>query len=453
MIRAAPITCFGLAIAILGHALQLANGFYDPAALAWLTTALVLCGAGVMTWESAGDPRRDALIFRAVAVAAAAWQVVQLLIAAPGFYLAPRANLAFFRTGVIVEAAAIAMGALDRGIARRYWFPAVLIAQGVLGIWLLRASPSPHIDVVVVHREAIDALLRGHDPYRITFADIYGEGSGFYNPQLVSGGRVQFGYPYPPLTLLLAIPGHLIAGDYRYSELAALVAAAGLIGYARPTITAKLAAALLLTTPRLYFVLEQGWTEPIALLALGATVFFWTRSREASPWLGGLLTVAKQYLIIAAVPLGRQAMGSRPSWRSFVLRATGAAALAIVPFALWHPRAFLDAVVLLQLREPIRLDSLSYVSWAVRAGWTAGSPFWSVAAGAVAMLVAMARTPRTAAGFAASVAFATFAMFAFGSKAFCNYYFFVIGAMSCAVAVADDRHGDHGTHGEKTSCG
>ena len=28
----------------------------------------------------------------------------------------------------------------------------------------------------------------------------------------------------------------------------------------------------------------------------------------------------------------------------------------------------------------------------------------------------------------------TFAMFAFGSKAFCNYYFFVIGALCCAIA-------------------
>src|SRR5439155_26001083 len=144
---------------------------------------------------------------------------------------------------------------------------------------------------------------RGHDPYQITFADIYGEGSGFYNPELVSGGRVQFGYPYPPLTLLLAVPGHVVAGDYRYSELAALVAAAGLIGYMRPTTTAKLAASLLLTTPRLFFVLEQGWTEPIALLMLAATVFHWTRSREASPWLCGLLTVTKQYLIIAALAL------------------------------------------------------------------------------------------------------------------------------------------------------
>src|SRR5207249_10538391 len=119
----------------------------------------------------------------------------------------------------------------------------------------------------------------------------------------------------------------------------------------------------------------------------------WKRTRESSPWLGGLLAVTKQYLIVAALPLVRQGAGSPASWRRFVRRAAGAAALAIVPFALWHPRAFLDAVVLLQLREPVRLDSLSYVSGAVRAGPTAGSPLWSIAAGAVPTVVLMRRSP------------------------------------------------------------
>jgi hypothetical protein len=418
----------------LGRGLQIANGFYDPAALAWLTAALMLCAAGVMTWPAAAA-LRDVSVFCAVAGIGVGWQVLQLLTAPPGIYLAPSANLAAFRIGVIVEAAAIAACAAGIRAGRRLWFPGALTVHAALGIWLLHASPSPHIDVAVVHREAIRALLRGQNPYSITFEDIYGPGSSFYNPQLVSAGRVQFGYPYPPLTLLLAIPGYVIAGDYRYSQLAALTGAAGLIGYARPTATAKLASALLLTTPRVFFVLEQGWTEPIAALMLAATVFFWIRAREAPPWLGGMLSVTKQYLAIAALPLVRGAAAGGPAaWRRFALPAASAAALATVPFAAWRPRAFLDAVILLQAREPVRTDSLSYVSWAVRSGWLSGSLTWSLAAGAVAMAVAMRRTPPSAAGFAATVAASSLALFAFGSKAFCNYYFFVVAAMSCAVA-------------------
>jgi hypothetical protein len=35
----------------------------------------------------------------------------------------------------------------------------------------------------------------------------------------------------------------------------------------------------------------------------------------------------------------------------------------------------------------------------------------------------------------------TFVLFAFGKKAFCNYYFFVLGAMALAIASAGEEHG------------
>jgi hypothetical protein len=99
----------------------------------------------------------------------------------------------------------------------------------------------------------------------------------------------------------------------------------------------------------------------------------------------------------------------------------------------WH-RAFIDDVVLLQMREPFRIDSLSYLAWAAQMGWGAGSFVWSIAATGIALTAGMIRTPNTPAGFAASLALSSFAMFTFGSKAFCNYYFFVIAAMCCAIA-------------------
>ena len=47
-----------------------------------------------------------------------------------------------------------------------------------------------------------------------------------------------------------------------------------------------------------------------------------------------------------------------------------------------------------------------------------------------------ARADESPAAFSASLAFVSLATFAFGRKAFCNYYFFVIGALCCAVAAA-----------------
>ena len=125
--------------------------------------------------------------------------------------------------------------------------------------------------------------------------------SGFYSPEAVSGGRVLFGYPYPPLSLLMVLPGYAL-GDYRYAELAAIVLSACLIAYGRPSQRSRLGAALLLTTPRVFFVLEQGWTEPAAVLLVALTAFAMMRRPRATDWTAGLMLASKQYLVIA-VPL------------------------------------------------------------------------------------------------------------------------------------------------------
>ena len=123
-----------------------------------------------------------------------------------------------------------------------------------------------------------------------------------------------------------------------------------------------------------------------------------------------------------------------------ILIATAAA--VTLPFLIWSPRAFVDAVVLLQAREPFRVDSLSYLSWLSAHGWLEPSFAWTLGALAAALALVAARGGTSPAAFAASLAFTTLAAFAFGRKAFCNYYFFVIGALCCAIAAADFREPD-----------
>ena len=103
----------------------------------------------------------------------------------------------------------------------------------------------------------------------------------------------------------------------------------------------------------------------------------------------------------------------------------------------------MDSVVLVQAREPLRVDSLSYLSWAARHDLGGGSFVWAIAAGAAAIVAGALLTPNSAAGFALSLALSSFAAFAFGSKAFCNYYFFVVGALCCAIAIQDLTGSSH----------
>jgi len=428
--------CLALSAIALGRALQISSGFYRPRALIWLTGALVLCIAGTIAERtSAGLSRQTRTFVGAIVACGIVWQVQQLLTAQPGLYLS-RSGLPLFRAAVVVQTAIVAVGLARIPFVKRVWFPALLAVSVGIGVWMIKASPHPYIDVVQVYREAIDALVHHRDPYQISFENIYDaqDAARFYNPAALIGNRIAIAYPYPPASLFAVVPGQVLLGDYRYAELLLLVAGAALIGYCRRSMMARLAAALLLTTPRIWFVIEQGWAEPVAVFLLALTTFLLIRHQVLAGLAGGLFVVTKQYLGFTGLAVLRFVF-MRPrqwTWTAFGLVVTACA--ATLPLALWHPHAFMQNVVWLQTLEPFRSDSLSYLSWAARNGIGRGSFVWAVVAASAASVFSVLATRNTPAGFATSVALTTFMMFAFGSKAFCNYYFFVLGALCCAIA-------------------
>jgi hypothetical protein len=431
------VVCFAVSAIALGRALQINLGFYNEVALWWLTVAFISSAVGIVLHRTASSVSRgSAVVVSALLVAGITWQFYQLYTTRPGLYLRDDASLAVFRSGLVAQAVCIACGVVSIQPLRRFWFPGLLAATLFLGVWMIRATPDPYIDVVEVHKEAIEALIHHRDPYRISFANIYdgAESQKFYNPEAVIGGRLAQAYPYPPPSLLLAAPGHVLFGDYRYSELVLLIAAAALIGFTYGTLPAMLAASVLLTTPRIWFVIEEGWTEPIGIFLLVLTVVLMRRMPIVGGWVAGIFAMTKQYLGVSAIAFVRLIFFRPKQWPWVAFGVVFAAAAVTLPFALWHPNAFMRNVIWLQTREPFRVDSLSYLAWAAQHGMGRGSFVWAIGAGSVAAILTAATTRNTPEGFAASIAFTTFAFFAFGSKAFCNYYFFVIGALCCAIA-------------------
>jgi uncharacterized membrane protein len=302
---------------------------------------------------------------------------------------------------------------------------------------MLRYSPSPVIDVFVFQRDASVALGAGQGPYGMTFPDIYGH-SPFYGPGMSVGGRLQFGFPYPPLSLLLVAPAQWLAGDPRYAQLVAMELAALLMAFARPGRMGVLAAALFLTTPRILFVLEQAWTEPLIVLGVAATAFAALRFPRARPWTLGAFLALKQYLLLAlpaALLLERWPLRGRP-WLASWSRAAAVVAATMLPFVIWEPGGFFHSVVTLQFYQPFRHEALSYLAWwAARGGGEIGA--WvSLIAAVSAAALALWRAPRNATGFAAGLALTLLAFFAFNKQAFCNYYFLVIGALCVALSAA-----------------
>lgn len=430
-----------LASLALGQALQIRNGFLDPLAMCWLLAALALAFAAALAarraaWDATARAALPWLLAAVVAI-----QTVELLAAAPLLYAPlPRGSDSHLIRFATIAMSLLALAILAAGTRVRIAaFVALVFVHASLGVWTIRTVPDPPIDVVTVHERAIGRLGAGRTPYSFTFKNIYGENSGFYAAGMERDGQVLFGLPYPPLTLAFAAPAQWIFGDFRYAHVAALAAAALLIGSLGWTRHALLSAAALLTTPRVLFVVEQGWTEPLAILLLSVTAAALWRSSPRSPIAFGLALAIKQYMVAALVllPLVPRPAGMRLA--RFAAVAIAAAAAVTLPFFLWDPGGFVHSVVLLQFREPFRRDSLSVLAWLAAHGiWIPPIAATAIAA-IVAATVALRALPRSTGGLAAGLAIVTFAMFVFGKKAFCNYYFFVLGAMAIATAASGEE--------------
>lgn len=459
---AASALALAAAAVALGYAVQVSNGNLHPTSVLWLTVALACCVIAVLIHplQSTADvplgSARLPLLKRAVAWLARlgsspivwvlglglAFQFAKLLTDPPAMYLQlTRAQDAVpFLSGLALAAVLGGAGLSGSPWLGRLRMPLLLATHFVLGVWLIRSSPSPSIDVFVFQRDSAVALLHGANPYSITFPDIYYSGSPFYGPGLSVHGRLTFGFPYPPLSLLLVLPGQLLGGDFRYAQLAAITASGALMTYARPGRLGAIAAAVFLFTPRIFFVLEQGWTEPLLVLLLAATVFAACRAPKLLPLALGLLFASKQYLVLA-VPLVALLLPRPFRWAEYgrLIAKTGLVAMLVtLPFALWDLPGFIRSVIVLQALQPFRAEALSYLSWFAKGEWHPPNWLGFVAAG-MGILIALLRAARTPAGFAASVALTFIGFFAFNKQAFCNYYFFVIGA--CCIAIAASSAG------------
>jgi hypothetical protein len=426
----------GAATAV-GVALQIHDGQYDLAALALIAMAIAATLAALLGRGPRVTPRALALVLAALIAVG-----LTLLFTQPvALETTPGARLPFLVL-LAAAAAALALPVVDPpwlGRGRAVAIALFVALYFAAGVWLLRHAP-PGTDVFNFQRGALEALRHGLDPYDIKFRNIYDPHEEFYPAGMVVRGVLQFGYPYPPLTLFLAGAG-LPFGDIRYAHLAALALAGGALACTGRGRLAPLAAGLLLFSPRFGLLLQMGWTEPFVILFLTLTVLCARRAPRLVPLAFGLLLASKQYLVLAApaaillVPDGPDRL--RRTAR-LLLVAAGVAMAITLPLALWNLPAFVRSAVLLHLRQPLRMDSLSFAVALIRAGGDrsiATCAPWLL--GPAALALALARAPRAPAGFAVALGLTFLVFFACGGQAFCNYYFFAMAALCAALACAD----------------
>jgi hypothetical protein len=405
-------------------AIQISDGSRSRVALLFVSAALACLPFAVRN--------RKGRVSWPLAYLLLTWEVCALWFAqpCPGF----EGGTTVFRAGILACGLAGGVAVLARNIRLR---AAGLIAAAagvfLLGVWILKTTPVPKIDTYNLHQDASAALYSGLNPYAIRIPDIYNSADSklFYGPGISVNGRLTVGFPYPPVSLLLSSLGYLAAGDCRYAHMAAICAAALLLGFAHPSRLNFIAALALLFLPRNFFVVSMAWSEPVVVFLFAAVVFTRSRFPSIAPWVTGLALAGKQYLFLAVPILIRR-------WRD-LMKAGFIVVLVTAPLALWSVSDFWRSIVELHLLQPFREDALSYTAALASRhiylpGWL---PF--ALAGAVAAIAWRKRTLSSSAQFAAT-ALSLLLFFMFNKQAFCNYYFLIIALLACSLAsVVDER--------------
>ncbi len=420
----------GFALAV-GYAIHVNNGAYSQQALLWLTVGLALLLVSLLLPSRGRKPPSPCSV---VAWVLAAGIILETLV------LLWRARAGVGTLPIVATVAVAILGLLQlAGWARlkAVFLLLALVAFSYTGFYTI-SLPNPSIDLYDWQTQTSIALTEWRDPYLVRIAPRYGK-------QLYPRGTVdEHGYtiyalPYPPLSLLMSLPGFVLGNDVRYADLFAMAASAVLMAFARPGRIAALAATLFLLTPRVLYVLWNAWTEPLMVLTFSLAMFCACRWRKGLPWALGLFLCTKQTAVFA-LPLVPLLISGPKRWRQLFemsIKAGVVVAVINLPFLVWNVREFVRAVVLLRVIPAFRNDALTYLVWIYSLTGKI-PPTWigiPLAAGAIAL--AWWKAPRTPACFAAAVTLVTALFFAFSQQAFANYYFFTIGTACWAIAAAE----------------
>jgi hypothetical protein len=431
--------------------------------LALSTSALL----GVLLIPSRGHYRADSMVFVFAALGLVLWQLVDL---AKGRWR--EMGTTKIGHGVVLVLAVFAVStAIDAklliGVERSWWSLRALaiVELGLLLSYLrdarilprsrwpelrfalfaacialsatevVRISPAPTIDVWTVQMDGAHAVLAGKNPFEaVAVVDTA--------PDVL---RDDVPYVYPPFQLLATLPAALL-GDIRYTMSAALVLLGIALrdltrrsGRSLPPILLDAPALVVWLSPKVLFILQQAWVDPVQIALIAISIALAVRKRTWAAAIGfGLVLAAKQTMFWVA-PL---AFVTFPIFRPrHALVAVAIPIATYVPFALWNWPALLHANLGFVAGLPPRPDALSFVNWAgkvlgVHIPYALAFP---LAGSIVAFVVLRRRAQPHILGVALLITY--FFFFTLNKWTFANYYFSLLGLAALGAALSIHRKG------------
>jgi hypothetical protein len=297
--------------------------------------------------------------------------------------------------------------------------------------------------------------VQGHNPYAQTYSNIYtpDEIATFYGPNVVVDGRISFGYPYPPVTLLLALPGY-VAGDVRIASVILSFAALFLFHvFQTGGRYTDVYIVTFATLPGLSLIWWSGWIEGLILPLIVVLVVCANRAWLAlGSVLLGLCLVSKQYFALTVPALWLLRAYFKP-YRLLLLVGSGLA--VSLPWMIADPGAFFRAVIGSQAVSDVP-RSRHTLSLAYFIDLFGGGPDWVLFVAPIigslglACYAALTFPPRLC-GFLLAAAVCISAGAALSRQGFFHYYFFAAEmiVLSAASQAGELDRVDSVTEGEE----
>ncbi len=429
----------------IGVAVEISDGHYSLPALLAVAIALALVA---VHWarrmlrpteeDAAGDSRAPMLLV-AAGVIAMLWLAMndeRLVLYAVRPWRLTIVALCTMGIAVASYVPAILRGTAENQDFRHVRFAVILACVFAGGVDTIRASPIPAVDVWVVEMDGADALMHGKNPFAVVSVKSTAPNHAGPNSP----------YVYTPLQLFITTPAKAIAGDIRYAMLVAILVAGCAMRFATrrvwedgPSFAEDAPALCYFATPKLFFILEQAWTEPVSVMFVSLVVAAHAAKRPlATSILLGLAFATKQSMIWM-IPIACTALSLSLAQ---IAVAFGVAAATIAPFAFadFHALKFaqLDYLKLLPPRDDgLTLRTAMLDLFDIEIPGAIGFGLAAIASAASAW-----RFRGRASELLPCTVFALLVFFFFNKYAFANYYFLTIGLSALVATLPDSSTAD-----------
>ncbi len=241
----------------------------------------------------------------------------------------------------------------------------------LINIFLICFEAKPIIDVYVHLKEAVEYFLTFKNPYSNVYTQVYSPEriKEFYYDDPIFLKHVPYQSVTPVCIAIYAI-GHIL-GDIRIINAIFFsltpIFLKNICSNIFPTFSddvhKKMALVSLLFPAQLYLIFF-AWSEIIIGFFIILFIYFFLNKQVVASYISlGILLSLKQYSVVYFIPF--LFIMNLKDWKLYMVTG-GIIIFPLIFYALWNLSGFIDSIVLYELKQPFRIDSIGIPALLVR---------------------------------------------------------------------------------------